>query len=334
MVKTMSMIDIRTQVVRRMGRLSLAVIMAAGLMIVVGALGAQEVHGIEMGDGSSDDPYQITSYADLKEFAQIVNGTHTSIEQNKAAEAKLMKNIDCDDSDWIPIGNSGNGYAGHFDGNKKIIKNLSNENHASSGNISDQGLFAVIDSTGSVENVGLEGGEIIGYDHIGGVTGSNNGTIKSCYNTGTVSGSDMIVGGIAGDNSRTITDCHNTGMVSGGWRMVGGVVGFNKAKIINCYNSGAVSGSKIEVGGVAGNQETAGEITNCYNSGAVSGNDNYVGGVAGIIKRGKITSCYNCGTVSGSKNYVGGVAGSILNGGEVTNCYNSGIFLVPIRSKV
>ena len=36
MVKTMSMIDIRTQVVRRMGRLSLAVIMAAGLMIVVG----------------------------------------------------------------------------------------------------------------------------------------------------------------------------------------------------------------------------------------------------------------------------------------------------------
>ena len=324
MVKTMSMIDIRTQVVRRMGRLSLAVIMAAGLMIVVGALGAQEVHGIEMADGSSDDPYQITSYADLKEFAQIVNGTHASIEQNKAAEAKLMKNIDCDDSDWIPIGNSGNGYAGHFDGNKKIIKNLSNENHASSGNISDQGLFAVIDSTGSVENVGLEGGEIIGYDKIGGVAGSNNGTIKSCYNTGTVSGSDINVGGIAGYNSGTITDCHNTGMVSGGWRSVGGVVGFNRAKIINCYNSGAVSGSNIEVGGVAGNQETAGEITNCYNSGAVSGNDNYVGGVAGIIKRGKITSCYNCGTVSGSNKYVGGVAGSINSGGEVTNCYNSG----------
>ena len=147
----------------------LTLMLFLGLMLIPGLLPdiACAAEGLTQDENGV---YQIEDYADLKEFAQIVNGTHTSIEQNKAAEAKLMKNIDCDDSDWIPIGNSGNGYAGHFDGNKKIIKNLSNENHASSGNISDQGLFAVIDSTGSVENVGLEGGEIIGSA----INGENN----------------------------------------------------------------------------------------------------------------------------------------------------------------
>jgi len=281
------------------------------------------------GEGTEDSPYEITKYADLQEFAAIVNGTHLKAPIDTDAYGKLMNDIDCSGyKDWVPIGDTGY-YTGHFDGNHKVIRNLSNENKGTGKD--RQGLFGEIGSDpdlelkGEVKDVGLVGGKIIGRTTVGGVVGYNQGTITNCYNTGAVSGDGQLVSGVVGDNQGgEITNCYNTGTISGGGGQVGGVVGRNSGgTITNSYNTGAVSGD-VDVGGVVGG-DSGGTITNSYNTGAVSGNK-YVGGVAGSgFSAGTITNCYNTGTVSGTGDYyvyVGGVTGFASE--TITNNYNTG----------
>ena len=300
------------------------------------------------GNGTEENPYQIGTVDELYWFAGLVNGTLTDgTAQNRAAHAKLMDDIviqtDVLDTDgnlinggsgleeWTPIGSY------DIDGEKAYTGTFDGQNHTISGlyvNIIDSddpeksvhaGLFGCVGSGGNIQNVGVEDSYIrvvlqnTAYDHVGGVCGSNEGTITNCYNTGTVSSSDSV-GGVCGGNAGTIIECHNTGTVSGG--NVGGMCGENYDTITNCYNTGTVSGGNV--GGVCGVNYN-GTITNCYNKGIVSGSD-YVGGVCGWNKPPKSTiestiiNCYNIGTVSGTK--VGGVCG--LNEGTITECNNRG----------
>ena len=66
---------------------------------------------------------------------------------------------------------------------------------------------------------------------------------------------------MCGDNNGTVRDCKNTGSVSGE-NTVGGVCEFSLGTIESCYNTGSVSGEKY-VGGVIGSYIN-GTITNCY----------------------------------------------------------------------
>ena len=144
------------------------------------------------------------------------------------------------------------------------------------------------------------------------------GTIKSCYNTASVSG-HHYVGGVCGsnyDDTSTITNCFNKGTVSGQYSL-GGVCGINYGGTTSCFNEGTVSGQQYSVGGVCG--DNYGGITNCFNKGTVSGQQYSVGGVCGSNYRGTITNCFNKGTVSGEESSVGGVCG--YNTGTITNCY-------------
>ena len=243
---------------------------------------------VEMsGDGTEDSPYEITKYADLQEFAAIVNGTHDKASQDTDVYGELMNDIDCgNDQEWVPIGNHDNKYTGHFDGNNKVIKGLSSISRADY-----QGLFGYIGSGGEVKNVGLEGGMIKGASFVGGVAGWNEGTIMNCYNGGEVRGAGTLGGMVGCNNGGTISSCYNTGAISAGPH-TGGLVGYNSGgTITNCYNTGAVSGS-AGVSGLVGKQRT-GEIINCYNSGAVNGRSK-VGGVVGNTEDnyGTITNCY------------------------------------------
>ena len=276
------------------------------------------------GDGTEDSPYEITKYADLQEFAAIVNGEHRlKAPQNTAACGKLMNDIDCSGyKDWEPIGNENSPYIGHFDGDNHIIKGLSNEDRTGVSHADYQGLFGYIGDGHTVKvevkNVGLKGGKIIGDHAAGGVAGYNQGgTITNCYNTGTVSGSSDV-GGVAGDiHSGGITNCYNTGAVSGIEYNVGGVAGGNGGTITNCYNTGAVSGESNFVGGVAGNN-SGGDITNCYNTGAVSGTGDSVGGVVGDNHSGEITNCYYNKELNVVKAIGSGTAGTNVEGLETS----------------
>ena len=77
-------------------------------------------------------------------------------------------------------------------------------------------------------------GTVSGSDHVGGVVGSNgsNGSVEKCHNTGKVSG--RYVGGVVGSNSGTVENCYNTDSVSDGTTS-GGVVGQNSGSVTNCY---------------------------------------------------------------------------------------------------
>ena len=94
------------------------------------------------GDGSVDNPYKISTAAELAWFRDYVNGTIVDEDEadgttHPSASATLTEDIDlsefCHAADdaknpkevsWTPIGNSDNIYQGTFDGNGKIISNL------------------------------------------------------------------------------------------------------------------------------------------------------------------------------------------------------------------
>ena len=303
------------------------------------------------GTGTADDPYQIATADDLREFAKLVNGTDGN-SADPGAHAKLMNNIDLNGSEenpWTPIGNSINQYIGTFDGNGHTISGLYIDSNADG-----QGLFGYVSGSGTVQNLSVSGsvsvsgnryvggvvglnlgtvincafsGSVSGSDHVGGVVGYNGdiGSVKNCYNIGKVTGSaaSSNVGGVVGYNDEgpagRVENCYNTGEVSGG-EEVGGVVGDNRGTVKNSYNTGAVSGVE-EVGGVVGNNYN-GSVENSYNTGAVSGVEG-VGGVVGQNGGGTVENCYNTGTVTGTgtDDYVGGVVGWNVSGGTVTGCY-------------
>ena len=158
-------------------------------------------------------------------------------------------------------------------------------------------------------------GSVRGFGSIGGVCGFNEkgGIIENSFNEGTVSVSgtgDNVqnVGGVSGNNNGTIKSCYNTASVSG-QISVGGVCGFNSVgTITNCFNEGTVSGQNI-VGGVCGNGCGV-TTTNCFNKGTVRGQI-HVGGVCGYdyYYDGALTNCYYL-----SDTATGGINGKDVSG--------------------
>ena len=270
------------------------------------------------GDGTSANPYQITTKEQLAEFRDKVNNGE------KAIYGKLMNNIVLNENlsdkmnkgetlyEWTPIGNSSKRYLGTFDGNGHEIIGL----YINTAGLNHQGLFGYTYKC-TIKNLGVSG-YINAKEYVGGIVGYNwLGTISNCYNTSKVSGK-LSVGGVAGcSSSGTISNCYNTGKVSSD-EYIGGIAGLNGggSKIINCYNLGETSGKTFRVGGVAG-CNLSGTISNCYNTGKVSGK-NSIGGIAGFNNNSTINNCYNTGDVTGSF-YVGSVSGN--NDSTITNCY-------------
>ena len=104
------------------------------------------------GSGTKDDPYQISTKAELEKFRNIVNGANGET-QNLAACAVLTADIVLENAAWTPIGeDESNAYTGTFDGAGCEISGLS-----VSGNLEYAGLFGYIGSNGVVENLSVSG---------------------------------------------------------------------------------------------------------------------------------------------------------------------------------
>lgn len=255
------------------------------------------------GEGTVENPYQISNAAELYWFARLVNGGGG----NASANAILTDNITVntgvldenknlaskgDLTEWEPIGTSDVPYTGTFDGKGYTISGLY-FNNPSESNV---GLFGYIEANGKISNVGVLD-SYFKFDMLGGgVCGTNNGgELQNCSNSSTVIG-NRIAGGVCGTtySGGTIKNCKNTGYVKGTSDFAGGVCGYNSGtSIINCFNEGTV---EVEgegcVGGVCGiNQE--GTIKSCYNTGSVHGHrtGDFVGGVCGI-NHNVINYCY------------------------------------------
>ena len=239
------------------------------------------------GTGTETDPYQISSEANLKAFAEWVSIT----EGASNTYFKQTADITLSDGNWTPIKT----FSGTFDGGGHTISGLTYDGSGSSG------LFNLM--YGAVQNVNLTNVSLKATgSECGGIAVRNLGTITHCSVSGIVEGE--IAGGIAGTNEGgTIVACHNSATVSGS-AQIGGIAGSitSAAAIIGCYNVGACTSDYV-AGGIAGFGTTSGSITACYSTGVVTGA--YVGGILGYNSNDAITfsTCYWSGSLSAGVGY-------------------------------
>ncbi len=260
------------------------------------------------GSGTADDPYQIATAADLMLLGESP--------KDSCKHFVLTANIDLDPNlsgcrvfDKAVI----HAFSGVFDGNDRTISHL-----AITGE-TYLGLFGQLNKVAEVRNLGLVDVNILGSGYlIGGLVGSNSGSIFTSYSTGTISGQSSV-GGLVGGNHGNIFTSYSAGTI-GGQGSLGGLVGSNyeHGSITNCHSSGSISATGNSVGGLAGGN--AGKIITSYSTGTVSGIE-YVGGLVGS-NRGSVFHCRSSAVVNGTKWAVGGLVG--MNYGNILYCHSDG----------
>ena len=272
------------------------------------------------GDGSVDNPYEISTAAELAWFRDYVN------KESQFASAMLTDDIDlsefCHAADaatnteelsWDPIGN-GRMYCGMFDGNGKTIRNL-----YINSTIMNKGFFGYANS-GSIKNITFDNAKVKNthYNGTGILAGvfekctiENIKTLANCSVEGTYN-----TGGIAGAGTGNISNCENRAMVNG-TNNVGGIVGYSSDNTISssdntissCANYGAVTGTESNVGGMVG-FFISGTIQNCANYGDISGAD-CVGNQIGYASICNLNNVLGIGNVTATTSQSGLLAGVI-----------------------
>lgn len=289
------------------------------------------------GTGAEEDPYQISSGAELAYLASTVN----SGESYEHKYFVLTKDINLTGLSWTPIANSfsdvlfgGTDYSmfsGNFDGKGHTISNLTigTESIPAEGDVF--GLFGAAD--GKISNLNL--------NHV-----SINGVAKK------VSGYAIgLAGGFAGSASGGIENCHVTelsinmttpenGNAAAYW--IGGLVGaFDGTQgIKECSVSGNINeaSGKGSIGGLIGELGEASEISYSRADVALDVEANARGGadVGGFIGKGNgnkneetvIKNCYATGNVTQAvasmASFVGTDAPAGYAYGSIKNCYSTG----------
>ena len=211
------------------------------------------------GTGIAADPYQISTLDELWRLSDTLDDWAADI------HFSLTNDIDASDtSTWngglgfSPIGSIFNRFQGAFDGQGFIISDLAINRPAQE----DVGLFGFTGTGSSINNIGIDGGTIAGGFYVGGLVGSSNSTITSCFSTATVSGQSNYIGGLVGYKyTGSINASYALGAVSGS-SFVGGLVGSQGGGTIDaCYSAGAVS-APSSVGGLVGTN--SGTVTSSY----------------------------------------------------------------------
>ena len=133
---------------------------------------------------------------------------------------------------------------------------------------------------------------------VGGIAGTNAGTIDNCAFSGIVMGGDYV-GGIAGKNETggTISLCQTSGVVRG-TRFTGGIAGQNAGTVLNCTNKAAVNTAVSEEDLSSGLEDVESTIYTLLKREDVKENavTTDTGGVAGY-SNGILQSCTNLGAV-------------------------------------
>ena len=181
----------------------------------------------------------------------------------------------------------------------------------------------------TVDGVSMSG-VVRGNSNVGGLVGTNLGTVQNSYATGTVNRgtSEFLthyVGGLVGQNTGNgiVQNSYATGTVNGGGRIdvIGGLVGYNGNTVQNSYATGAVSGGDNNdvVGGLVGQSE--GFLQNSYATGAVNGGSgsDKVGGLLGELFATERSNYRNSrATITGETREDSGTARTLLQLRQLT----------------
>ncbi len=279
------------------------------------------------GNGTETEPYLITNSAELSYLAtQVNNGI-----AYENTFFQLAMNLNLDNKNWTPIGNTNNPFKGTFDGAGHYISNMNiTINSIPTNSIENYGLFGTIGDSSNrtlINNIELRNSTILlnsngttannntdkGW-HIGSIVGTmyNNSTVQNCIvkNMNITGGNgvtlrtnytQLAIGGIAGyatNNANSTTD-----------------PGDNRRYLIsNCYVKGNIN---IE----ANRYESGGWFNTTYTGEA----QYHAGGIIGTIRSQPVwpTNCLYNGRID-SNGFIGPIFAAVMNRTSFTNTGNYG----------
>ena len=270
------------------------------------------------GNGTVNNPFLISTAAELAWFRDYVNGTivddgKAAGTTHPAASAMLTADIDlknyCHAAEdgkellsWIPIGNYSNRWEGNMDGQGHTISNLYIK--TAQKNV---GFFGYTNDGATIQDLIFDNAKVENVST----------TNKKANYTGILAGyaygdSPSHIKGIKTTNNCTVIGQDNTG----------GIVGGADINLENCENHSSVKG-KSQVGGIAGECYER-NIKRCTNYGTVENNANsyYVSGIIGLAYRTSIEDCANYGKITGC--YAGGIAGIMMQNTSIQNVFSYG----------
>lgn len=273
------------------------------------------------GTGEVTDPYRICSPAHF----DAIMSNHDYVELH----FRLLSDLDLEGVSVTPIGSTRSSFTGSFDGGGYSIYGFTMVRSTGpilAGGSGQSGLFEEIGSAGIIKNLTLIAPEIAGSSLVAPVASSNYGTLSNVHVLGGSVVGGWNVGGLVGANAGTIIESSTSATVSSPdeedqeFRYFGGLVGRTNGYILDSWASGDVSGNIEFVGGLAG--RSSGVIFNSSATGNVDGHSS-VGGLVGI-NDGNISHSSATGIIGG-KNYVGGLIGRNNSDHFVSYSYATGV---------
>ena len=242
--------------------LSLLLTLCLALTFVPMAAFAAEAPLFGGGTGTQQDPWLITSQADLIALAEFLNsGNAETFDSENAGVGnchgyyfKQTADIDLTGVTWEPIGYSGDYYfAGNYDGDGHTISNATSTGKNDANGFATAGIFGWV-AFGSVENLHVKNANFVAtghneYSYVGGIAGVCYGSsIKNCSvvdsslesrrdNNNNCAGSIVgySTGGTfekcAAENNQVKTMCYGGGFVG----EVDDTYGVGNSTFTNCY---------------------------------------------------------------------------------------------------
>lgn len=269
------------------------------LQVIVGEYYTNIALTYQIGDGQTGTEYPVLIPAQLD-----------AVRDNLDKEFIQIADIDLAAyTNWVPIGESGDEFAGTYNGGGYKITGL-----VSAPATGRAGLFGVV-GLAAIADLEIEDGAVTSVDNHAGMLCAEmvnyGATVSGCIVSGTVFG-HFTAGGMFGTFYGAITECGADVDVTGtGDTKIGGLAGVISGAMTKCYALGDVLGVGSFAGGLGGYLNTGGTIADSYARGDVSATtSNASGGLMGgtITGAEDITNSYSSGAVTnGTAN--GGLVG-------------------------
>jgi hypothetical protein len=179
---------------------------------------------VVMGGCDDSQSLEIWTWYDLDAVRNNMAGNHilmNDLDSTTAGYEELASPTANEGEGWDPIGPLYDWFTGSFDGQGHEICDLFIDRPSDSG----VGLFGRVDEGGIIRNIGVTNAVVTGELNVGGLVGSNAGTVSNSYFSGNVTG-NWRVGGLVGPNSGTVSNSCATGSVNGD-STIGALVGYN-----------------------------------------------------------------------------------------------------------
>lgn len=245
-----------------------------------------------------DDTIYIKTNTDFYTFCNNVSNGETYSGKTVVLLTDISTSGTSEHIDFSPAGDSSHPFEGIFDGNGHTLSILYIDNDDNKDNIGFIGY-----NKGTIKNLRVSNMYMNTARYGGIICGINDGLIENCSTLGLMSyitnpTYSIYNGGITGSNNGTIRKCLVNAQISSpsdGGGMSGGIAGENTGEITSCRTAGTISG--YEAGGIVGyNYVLGSSITRCVNCANINSTSSQTGGIVGFAYRGELQNCLNIGS--------------------------------------